>query len=167
MKNKILSLISALVLLVSIKETQAQNITTFTVLPATNVVLNAPYHLLSIQALASVSQTLNFYDSASTNIFWTNAAYVTRLSYATNITNVTLAANNPTGINQTNVYSGIWTYNITNNPATNTLLPIVTLLLQANVPVNIAVDDRLLRGLVATSTNTATVVVTYNANVGQ
>jgi len=144
----------------------AQNTTTIVAASGTNVVLSAPYHLLSITALAAVAQTLDFYDSGTTNLFYTNAAYVTRTSYATNVTNVIAGSATTTGIPQTNIYSGIWTYSVTNAASTNTLPKIATIILGVNVPITLPVNDRLIRGLAVTTTNDATVSVTYRPNVG-
>lgn len=162
--KKLLALL-ALVSLLTLNS-QAQNTTTIGATSGTNVVLSAPYHLLSITALASVAQTLDFYDSGTTNLFYTNAAYITRSSYATNITNIIAGTATTTGIPQTNIYSGIWTYSVTNAASTNRFPIIATIILGANVPITMAVDDRLIRGLAVTTTNSAVVNVTYRANVG-
>lgn len=143
----------------------AQNITTIGATNGTNVVLSAPYHLLTIQALGTVAQTLNFYDSGTTNLFYTNDAYVTRTSYNTNITNIITATT--TGIPQTNIYTGIWSYSVTNAAATNTFPILATIILPANFPISMVVNDRLIRGLAVTTTNNATISVTYKDNVGR
>jgi hypothetical protein len=162
--KKLLSIL-ALLSLLSLEKLSAQTTTIVAATTGTNVVLTAPYHLLSISAFAANAQTISFYDSGTTNLFYTNAAYITRTSYTTNVTNINTATT--TGIPQTNIYSGIWTYSVTNAASTNTLPIIATILLGANVPVDVQVNDYLIRGLACVNTTNATIVVTTKPSIGR
>ncbi len=161
--KKLLSILFLSAILVA--NVKGQATTTVAITAGTNSVLAAPYHLLSISALGTAAQTVNFYDAAGTDLSITNAPYVSFASYTTNVTNIDIATT--TGIPQTNVFTGIWTYAVTNAAATNRLPIVQTLILAANIPVTVPANARLLRGLAAVTTNSATVSVVYKANIGQ
>ncbi len=73
--------------------------------------------------------TVKFYDNNVTNTVYTNAQYVSLLTFPTNVTQV---ITNSGGFLQTNIYPGQWTAFVTNAVNTNQL-PII---FQASVPAN-------------------------------
>lgn len=108
--------------------------------------------------LSTAAGTVQFYDSGSTNQFYTNTNYRSIGSYTTNI--VTLYTNYYGRI-QTNLSVGIFTYTNTTVAATNLLPTLGLFSLQANVPLTVQVDWVNTKGLSAKTTTNTTIVAAY------
>lgn len=93
--------------------------------------------------------------------FYTNAAFVTRSGYATNITNYYIGSN---GYTNTNVFTGYYTYNVTNAAGTTnyTLPALGTFVVQPNIATTVPVDLIFSKGVSALVSTNVSIILYYN-----
>ncbi len=78
--------------------------------------------IVQITASSAAAVTVNFYDAATNQIVYTNAAYT---SYSSYVTNITALYTNTQGFIQTNTTSKLWTYATSVAANTNVSYPII------------------------------------------
>ncbi len=152
----ILSLVFGLLLVAS---AQAQQFYSTNIATAGHVNVIATENRTGLLTLLATSAgTVQFYDSGTTNQFYTNNNYASVGSYTTNWTSL---YTNYMGRIQTNYISGIYTYTNTVAAATNLLPTLGLFSLQANVPLTVSVDWVNVKGLSAKTTTNTTIVAAY------
>lgn len=96
-----------------------------------HLISTAPIEIVEIQVVGSTTDanTIAFYDDPYGNGKWTNAAYTSRISYTTNVSNI---HTNAEGIIETNTYTGVlWTATTTTAAATNNFTAVTGLVVPA------------------------------------
>ena len=174
MKKFITSIVAGVALMIGLSSSQAQfNVGvpspsfitnySFNTLIQTNIVLLSNTCKISqIQLMAGGTNFLvNFYDNNLTNTTVTNSAYTNLLGYSTNIVQTTVSG--LTGV--TNIYTNTMWFetNVTVGQATNQLpyrTYIAPLNTMATYPVNIITT----KGIMISSSQSGTVIVTYRIN---
>lgn len=118
--------------------------------------------VISITASSAAAITINFYDAATNQVVYTNAAYTTVASY---VTNLTTYYTNTQGYIQTNTRSALWNYESSVAADTNVAYPIiasVTVPASATVTKTFSPYLNISRGLTArTSGTNATANISY------
>lgn len=142
-------------------------VTNFTITAnSTNIIADEGWNISSIQLISANNLispiTVNFYDSATNVITYTNAAYT---NYTTFITNVTSVITNSQGFLQTNIYPGQWTEAVSVPANTNNLPVIASVAAASGSSATLTANINTVNGLVARATTAAytnlSVVVTY------
>lgn len=127
---------------------------------ATNVLSTARWNISEIKVTTGASPNtnalVNFYDNNVADITFTNAAWTSRTTVSTNLTNIVTSS---TGILITNIYPGQVTTTITNAASTNALPIISAFSVNQNSVETRSTSIATVKGLVATC-NTTNVVVT-------
>lgn len=124
------------------------------------VVLTNAMELLSVAFIAPSNTVVRFYDSYSTNCVTTNAAYITHITYVTNLVSTYIGS---TGLTNVLTNSVLFTAATTNAAATNAMTPIAMYALPAGFATTFA-DINLLSVNGLTMSNDAgglTAVITY------
>lgn len=132
-----------------------------------NVLLSTNANVVELTVASGTNALLlSLYDNNTAAVTYTNAAYVTRTTVATNYVKV---FTNSLGITQTNTYPGIWTTTVTNAANTNNLPAIATFSLPANSTQTKIVNISAIKGLVANMTgitnDTCTISGTYYISI--
>jgi hypothetical protein len=141
---------------------------------STNIVATASTNILLTTSRASVysveltspaSTMIELFDCDSVAAPYngtnsTNASYVSRTTYATNIATSYVGANG-----YTNWYtnSGLWTVTTTNAASTNALTPQLTFVAQANTVGSYSTDALFTRGICVRCTTNVTLVINYKS----
>jgi hypothetical protein len=126
----------------------------------TIVLLSFPANIQSITvagtSAGAVTATLR--DNSTGTITFTNAAYTSAQTYATNITSI---ITNSTGSLQTNTFSGYFTTTLSVAANTNNLPILGAYSAGASASTTYTANFNTVRGLIATMSTNATVTVVY------
>jgi hypothetical protein len=122
-------------------------------------------NVTQIMLSSTATGVAQFYNQDNTNapffgMYYTNASYWTRLSYASNVVTSFVGQNGVTNW-YTNAYQ--YFYNSTNAAGTNELAPMAALAFTANIPVVLNVDMLCERGLAIRTTTNVSYVIYYNS----
>tara|TARA_R110000868_G_scaffold1366_3_gene10438 strand:+ start:1343 stop:1846 length:504 start_codon:yes stop_codon:yes gene_type:complete len=161
MKLNVKSLITAAALLASALLAQAQSVYSGSLSAGTTLLFAYPVAIssVSVAGTAAGATTVTLFDNSTTATTYTNAAYTTALTYATNITSI---ITNSAGNQQTNTFTGYYTTTATTAANTNTFPSVAAYTAGASL-VNgpNVVGFNTVRGLAVTATTNATITVTY------
>lgn len=102
--------------------------------------------------------TVNFYDSNTTATNYTQAAYT---SYSTYATNFSVVFTNQTGVLVTNTFVGAYTGPTANSASTNTRPLVTSLIVPASSVLNKDVTLQVMKGLTAQPDGAVRLITTY------
>ena len=127
----------------------------------TSLCLAFPAHISSITVAGTSSgaTTVTLFDNSAASSTYTNAAYTSALSYATNMTSI---ITNSAGNLQTNTFAGVFTTTTTTAANTNTFPSLAVYSAAASsVSGPFTVNLNTVRGLAVTASTNATLTVNY------
>jgi hypothetical protein len=162
MKNIMKKLVVLGLLVLSCVAAQAQTPTTFTtnLSAGTSLVLAFPVNLTSVTVVgtASGATTVSLYDNNAATLTFTNAAYTSAITYATNITSI---ITNSLGALQTNTFTGYYTTTATTAANTNNLPTVGVFSAGTSASVTTTVNLNTTRGIAVSASTNATLSLTY------
>lgn len=140
---------------------QAQSTYSASLSAGTSLCLAFPVQISSITVAGTSAgaTTVTLYDNSAASLTYTNAAYTSAITYATNITSI---ITNSAGNLQTNTFSGYYTTTATTAANTNTLPALgVYSAAASSVSGPYTVNFNTVRGLVVSASTNAVVTVNY------
>ena len=155
------SLIAVVALLACALTAQAQTTFSTNLSAGTSLVFSYPVAISSvtIAGTSAGATTVALLDNSAAVSTYTNAAYTSAITYATNITST---ITNSAGNLQTNTFSGYFTTTATTAANTNTFPSIATYTAGASLVAGpYTVGFNTVRGLAVTASTNATLTITY------
>ncbi len=157
--NFLKTLVLLAVLTVSV---QAQNFVKMSTLTAAAVSNIVSYPVIVdnfyIQNATTNAATVYFYDSSTTTTNWVGLGTTTYSSYSTNFD---VVFTNAASVIVTNTFSGLYTAPTVVAAATNTMTPVLTVIVPGSTVLNRDVKLQTLRGLAVLPTQDLTLITTY------